>query len=270
MTNTTNDAARGISFKGQVVITGVIECLSGLHVGGNRDALNLSGVELPVARDPATRMPIIPGSSLKGRMRALLELLRGKVRFERGQVRGSDGEPDSIDLLFGTSGNRRGGPTRLVVRDATALASDSRESTVAFWAALDSEGLGTEVKAEAALNRVTAAAQPRQVERVVAGSRFEFELVLSVFDQREGEELLLKDVVIALQLLEDSYLGGHGTRGYGRVRILLRENPAIATARDYESGRRKTKPTGDLKALSDIDADGWVAAAKQAFSQSPT
>jgi CRISPR-associated protein Csm3 len=201
-------------------------------------------------------------------MRALLELLRGKVRFERGQVRGVEGEADAIDLLFGSSGGRRGGPTRLVVRDATAGAGDSRESTVAFWAALDSEGLGTEVKAEAALNRVTAAAQPRQVERVVAGSRFELELVLSVFDQRPDEEALLKDVIVALQLLEDSYLGGHGTRGYGRVRIALREHPAIATAADYESGRRKTRPTGDLKALSDIDADAWVAAAKQAFGTS--
>jgi CRISPR-associated protein Csm3 len=260
---TTQESDRPLTFLGQVVVAGVLECRSGLHVGGNRDAVNLSGVEFPIARDPASRLPIIPGSSLKGRLRGLLELLRGKVRYERGNVRGGE-TPDSIDLLFGSSARR--GPSRLVVRDAQPMNVDARDSTVAFWAALDTDGLGTEVKSEASLNRVTAAAQVRQVERVVAGSRFHLEFVLSVFDQREDEASLLKDVVIALQLLEDSYLGGHGSRGYGKVSVYLREHPAIATARDYESGRRKTVPGGDLKPLSEIDADAWVAAVRAAFS----
>lgn len=261
---TNHESDRPLTFKGQIVLSGVLECQSGLHVGGNRDAMSLAGVEFPVARDPATRLPIIPGSSLKGRLRGLLEILRGKVRYERGNVRGDD-SADAIDLLFGAS-SRRGGPTRLVVRDAQPINVDSRDSTVAYWAALDTDGLGTEVKSEASLNRVTAAAQVRQIERVVAGSRFHVEFAISVFDQREDEESLVKDLVIALQLLEDSYLGGHGTRGYGKVRLLLREHPAMASARDYESGRRKTAPSGELKPLSEIDADAWVAAARTAFS----
>jgi CRISPR-associated protein Csm3 len=263
--NPTSDSAKTLTFKGQIVVSGVLECMSGLHVGGNRAALNLAGVETPVYRDPATRMPVIPGSSLKGRLRGLLELLRGRVRFERGSVRGLD-TPDAIDLLFGSaSQHRRGGPTRLVVRDATPSATDGRDSTLAYWAALDTDGLGTEVKAEASLNRVTAAAQARQVERVVAGSRFNIEFVISVFDERADEEALVKDLVIALQLLEDSYLGGHGSRGYGKVRVMLRENPAFASAKDYESGRRRTTPSGELRGLGDIDADAWVASAKNAF-----
>lgn len=255
------------SFKGQITLAGIIECVSGLHVGGNREAMTLSGIDLPVARDPATRLPIIPGSTLKGRMRALLEMLRGKVRFERGQVK-SEGAPDVIELLFGSpSQSRRGGPTRLIVRDALPVADDSsRESMASFWSAVDGDGLGTEVKAEAALNRVTAAAQPRWIERVVAGSRFAFEITLSVFDEREDEATWIKDVLIALALVEDSYLGGHGSRGYGKVRFLVREQPAIASAKDYESGRRRTQPSGEWKRLSDIDVDAWAQSARQALS----
>lgn len=260
---TTHESDRPLTFLGQIVVSGVLECQSGLHVGGNRDAMNLAGVEFPIARDLATRLPIIPGSSLKGRLRGLLELLRGKVRYERGNVKNAE-TADAIDLLFGSASRR--GPTRLVVRDAQPMNVDGRDSTVAFWAALDTDGLGTEVKSEAALNRVTASAQVRQVERVVAGSRFHLEFVISVFDQGDDEAALVKDLVIALQLLEDNYLGGHGSRGYGKVRVFLRETPAIASARDYESGRRKSTPSGDLKPLSEIDADAWVAAARSALT----
>lgn len=254
-----DETQRPIAFLGQVTLGGVLECQTGLHIGGNRDSLVLSGVEMPVARDPASRLPIVPGSSLKGRMRALLEMLRGKVRFERGSVPDAEGGADSIELLFGSRGaRRRSGPTRLIVRDARLLQEGDGKSIQ--W--LDTDGPGTEVKVEAALNRVTAAAQARQVERVIAGSRFGLEMVLSLFDHGADEASLLKDVLIALSLLEDSYLGGHGSRGYGRVRVLLHEDLAIATAKDYESGHRRERTGGALKPLSEIDADAWVAAVK--------
>ncbi|MFH0946528.1 MAG: type III-A CRISPR-associated RAMP protein Csm3 [Planctomycetota bacterium] len=261
MSANTNDSLR---FRGHVVIGGELECLTGLHIGGNRDSLVIGGHDMPVARDPASRLPLIPGSSLKGRLRALLEMLRGRVRFERGDAPPAAGEPDSIDLLFGTpSSGHACGPTRLVVRDGLPVVGDQRGSRseqgmLDWWRMLETDGIGTEVKAETAINRVTAAAQPRHVERVLAGSRFRLEFVLNLFDYQKDEERLVKDLIVALTLLEDSYLGGHGSRGYGRVRIRLQEVPAVTTAKDYEDGRKKVLPAGELKGLDEIDADAWV------------
>lgn len=254
-----------LTFRGHVVVGGVLECVTGLHVGGNRDSLVIGGLDLPVARDPATRLPVIPGSSLKGRLRALLELLRGGPR---------DGEPfDPVALLFGgRSKDANAGPTRLVVRDALPLDPHTKarrpdESTVNWWRLLETDGLGTEVKAETAINRITASAEPRQVERVVAGSRFTIEFVLSVFDRHEQEERLLKDLIVALALLEDSYLGGHGSRGYGRVRIHLHERPAVVSRLDYERGRKRAEPSGELKTIDQIDADALVASIRDRLAE---
>ncbi len=252
-----------LAFRGHVVVGGVLECRTGLHVGGNRDSLVIGGLDLPVARDPATRMPIVPGSSLKGRLRVLLEMLRGKSR--RGGD-GADAGPDAIDLLFGQRAARSTfGPTRLLVRDAQPLEGGrndraAEKSTAQWWRMLETDGLGTEVKAEAAINRVTAAAEVRQVERVLAGSRFQIEFVLSVFDFWPDEERLLKDLLTALALLEDSYLGGHGTRGYGRVAIHLFEQPGVSTRKDYDGGRRRHDPAGELVPLARLDVDAFVAA----------
>ena len=253
---------KNLTFRGHVVISGTLECVTGLHIGANRDSLVIGGLDLPVLRDPATRLPMIPGSSLKGRLRALLEMLRGKTDLGRDQ----GGEPDEIQLLFGTPGrHRQCGPTRLVVRDALPLEHGRKsrkpaESTVNWWRLLETDGIGTEVKAENSINRVTAAAHSRQVERVLAGSQFELEFVLNLFDFREDEEALVKDLLVALTLLEDSYLGGHGSRGYGRVEMRLHDRPVVVTRQDYENGRKKARPTGELKTLDHIDADAWISA----------
>lgn len=256
-------ATRQLQFRGHVLLQGILECRSGLHVGGNRDALQIASVDLPVARDPATQAPLIPGSSLKGRMRALLEMLRGRVRFERGDAPAID-TPDAIDLLFGVrSGRGRIGPTRLIVRDAMPARGDGRDGgTLDWWRALDTDGIGTEIKAETAINRVTAAAHPRQVERVVAGSRFRLELTLNLYDLWEDETSLVGELLTALALLEDSYLGGHGSRGYGRVAIALHEQPAVTTAQAYAQGRRRHEPAGELKPLAELDVAGFVEAVR--------
>jgi CRISPR-associated protein Csm3 len=260
----TTNSNQALNFRGHVVIGGELECLTGLHIGGNRDSLVIGGHDMPVARDPASRLPLSPGSSLKGRMRALLEMLRGRVRFEKGDSPPLDGEPDAIDLLFGTpSRGRSYGPTRLVVRDGLPAVNEvrgrhSEHGTLGWWRMLETDGIGTEVKAETAVNRVTAAAQPRHVERVVAGSRFRLEFVLNLFDYLPDEERLVKDLLVALALLEDSYLGGHGSRGYGRIQIRLQEVPAVIRAKDYENGRKKAVPLGELKALEAIDPEAWI------------
>jgi len=255
---------RALNFRGHVVVGGELTCRTGLHIGGNRDSLVIGGHDLPVARDPATRLPIVPGSSLRGRLRSRLEMLRGRVRFDSGASETS-GDADEIALLFGRAGGKSDfGPSRLLVRDGLPVESDGissgkrEKSTLDWWRMLETDGLGTEVKAETAVNRVTAAATPRHVERVLAGSRFRIEFVLSVYDFWPDEERLLKDLLTSLALVEDSYLGGHGSRGYGRVEIKLNEVPAVSTAKDYEAGRKKSVPLGELKALDDIDADAWV------------
>jgi CRISPR-associated protein Csm3 len=252
-----------LNFRGHVVIGGALECRTGLHIGGNRDSLVIGGLDLPVLRDSASRLPVISGSSLKGRLRGLLEMLRGAGPPSDGNA------IDAIGLLFGRpTKDGPPGPTRLVVRDAFPLedgmkAKKPDESTVNWWRMLETDGLGTEVKAETALNRITASAMPRQVERVLAGSRFGLEFVLNVFDGVEDEERLVKDLLVALALLEDSYLGGHGSRGYGRVAVSLHERPAVVTRKDYETGRKRPVPSGALKALDEIDADAWVASIRE-------
>lgn len=260
-----------LNFRGHVVIGGELECLTGLHIGGNRDSLVIGGHDLPVARDPASQKPLIPGSSLKGRMRALLEMLRGRVRFAKGDAPPTGGDPDAIDLLFGCRASAgHAGPSRLVVRDGQPVVVHGKggraeHGTLDWWRMLETDGLGTEVKAETSVNRVTASAHSRHVERVLAGSRFKLEFVLSVFDRLPEEEKLLKDLLVSLALLEDSYLGGHGTRGYGRVQIRLHEQPAITAAKDYEDGRKRMDPAGELKPLDQIDGDAWVAQVASRF-----
>jgi len=263
---------KNLAFRGHVVIAGTLECRTGLHIGGNRDSLVVGGLDLPVLRDPASRLPVISGSSLKGRLRALLTMLRGGGSPDAGQPQ----EDDPITLLFGAPAHGRdAGPTRLVVRDAFPVAdggtrAGSRkpdENTVNWWRMLETDGLGSEVKAENAINRITASTQPRQVERVLAGSRFGLEFVLNVFDQLDHEERLVKDLLVGLTLLEDSYLGGHGSRGYGRVSIQLHERPAVVTRSDYEQGRKRPIPSGDMKTLEDIDGDAWVASIGERLGQ---
>ncbi len=99
------------------------------------------------------------------------------------------------------------------------------------------------------------------------GSRFTIEFVLSVFDRFEQEERLLKDLFVALALLEDSYLGGHGTRGYGRVRVHLHERPAVVSRQDYERGRKRAEPSGELKTIDQIDADALVQSIRDRLAE---
>jgi hypothetical protein len=77
-----------------------------------------------------------------------------------------------------------------------------------------------EIKFENTISRISAAANPRQIERVPAGAEFDFRLVYNIEDEGDlAEDLqILAD---GIRLLQMDYLGGHGSRGYGRV--LLRD-----------------------------------------------
>ena len=207
---------------GKVVLSGEIECITGMHIGTSREALEIGGLDAPVLRNPATGLPYIPGSSLKGKMRSLLER-HTRSRFNRNV--GSRNNPIyqhvcddggtaygcHVCRLFGSSGDSNF-PARLSVRDCRFIGRD--------------EEAITEIKFENSLDRITAAANPRQIERVTAGAKFNFELVYDVEDQSTGGDMDgsldhvkddLGNILLLLGMIQDDSIGGHGSRGYGKV-----------------------------------------------------
>jgi CRISPR-associated protein Csm3 len=195
----------------KILYTGTIELKTGLHIGGTNAALNIGGPDKFVVRNPISNIPYIPGSSLKGKMRALVEIANGCVGVDRGKV-GPSKDPNSVSgKLFGVatdSDNNR--PSRLIVRDAEldVDACDFSNTDLPY----------TESKTEVTIDRVTAKAMPRTFERVPAGAKFKLNMVLNVFEG-EDEKELKKTLKQAIELLQDDYLGGHGSRGYGQIKF---------------------------------------------------
>jgi CRISPR-associated protein Csm3 len=193
----------------KVLYTGTIVLKTGLHIGGTNAALNIGGPDKFVVRNPLNNIPYIPGSSLKGKMRALVEIANGCVEVDRGKV-GPSNDPDSVSgKLFGVAtGSDNNRPSRLIVRDAEldVDACDFSNTDLPY----------TESKTEVAIDRVTAKANPRTFERVPAGAKFKLNMVLNVFEG-EDEKELKKTLKQAIELLQDDYLGGHGSRGYGQI-----------------------------------------------------
>ena len=199
----------------KVVYTGTITLKTGLHIGGSNTALNIGGPDKFVVRNPINNQPYIPGSSLKGKMRSLIEIVNGCVSInEKGEVKASN-DPKSVSgSLFGVATNNKDNkPSRLIVRDAELSNSDKLENTDLLY---------TESKTENSVDRVTASATPRTFERVPAGAQFNLNMVLNIFEG-EDEQELKETLQQAIQLLQDDYLGGHGSRGYGQVEIKLNE-----------------------------------------------
>ncbi len=228
--------AKQIQLKGRVFLTFDIEAVTGLHIGGSDAGIEIGGVDKTVIRDTLTNYPYIPGSSLKGKMRSLLEKYHGLVQNQRigqGYIHScgadeKDKEKAEQDYLgcdvcqvFGVPGERDfATPTRLVVRDVHLSAKSAEE--------LEKSGRTdlpyTEVKTEVSIDRVTSAANPRQMERVPAGSVFSgAELVYSIYDgdgcTAANDIKQLQTVLEGMQLVEDDYLGGLGSRGSGKVRF---------------------------------------------------
>lgn len=242
-----------MKFVKNIVLRGRIETLTGLHIGGSKEKLEIGGVDSPVIRDPHTNFPFIPGSSLKGKMRMLLEFAEGKIH-PKGDTYESNDLNDKICRVFGnfTKGSA-GGPTRLTIRDAYPS-----EETTKMWQGLDSELLFTELKPENSINRLTSEATPRFFERVVKGSQFNFEIIYSIYDDgvngTKEDEKNLELVYQAMRLLEHSGLGGSISRGYGRIRFLLAD-PIEVTAENYRNGDDSYK--NSVKPLDETGATGW-------------
>jgi CRISPR-associated protein Csm3 len=239
---------RNIHLYGRVVLRGDVHALSGLHIGASKEALGIGDLDLPVIRD-AHRRPYIPGSSLKGKMRSQWEKLKGaKQNQQIGRVKNKEvwihacgdlGCP--VCTIYGVTGDiAKDAPTRLTVRDIP-LQPESLEGTTAV--------LYSEVKWEAAIDRVTSAASPRQMERVPAGAVFgPMELVFSVYGLSDRAHF--GDVITGLQLVEDDYLGGQGSRGSGKVAF---EGLSV-TLKVGEEYREVTDPRFSGKSLKDLIA----------------
>lgn len=216
---------RKIQLKGRVFITFDIQAKTGSHIGGSDAGVEIGGVDKTVIRDKLTNRPYIPGSSLKGKMRSLLEKYHNKpINFPKNKPAFhvcQSAEPyKTCDVcqVFGVSGEQDfATPTRLVVRD-TFLSEESAKKLEDAQTDLPY----TEVKTEVSIDRVTSAANPRQMERVPAGAIFDkAEMVFSLYEgegcsaQKDLERL--KILLEAMQLVEDDYIGGLGSRGSGKV-----------------------------------------------------
>ncbi|MCP1309506.1 type III-A CRISPR-associated RAMP protein Csm3 [Paenibacillus tyrfis] len=191
-----------------IIIRGVIHCLSGLRIGGAKEQLEIGGVENNIIRHPLTKQPYIPGSSLKGKMRSLLE-----YKHSPNTKDPCDCGSCNVCEYFGSFGLTKA-PTRVLVRDA-ALTKNSQEI---LQEALFESGIHfAEIKMENAIERNTGRARsPRPIERVPAGTEFNFEISLRKFDF-DDEQALVDFVLEGMKLLQQDYLGSSGGRGYGQI-----------------------------------------------------
>jgi CRISPR-associated protein Csm3 len=219
---------------GKLILEGDLLCETGLHIGAGKGSLEIGGADNPVVKDSSGR-PYVPGSSLRGRLRSLLEHSRGlatpselvylsRRKGQEVRIHQSDRPDDEVCLLFGRNPGRmekvRGDvleansatPSRLTVCDAPL---DADSITPQMRENLDDEL--TEVKSENAIDRITSQANPRTLERVPAGARFHVRFVVDILC--EEDKVLPALLVEGLRLLEDDSLGGGGSRGSGRVRF---------------------------------------------------
>ncbi len=234
------------TLRGKVVVSAEMLALTGLRVGAAASGLDIGGVDQPVLREPITNEPYVPGSTLKGKMRSLLTKAHGLPLQELVQrpvqVRlhwCTDEAAYRRCLVCPTFGQFPSGPrgarfdfvtpTRLIARDARLgpelqVVEDGVPSRKR-WKEVETDLPYSEVKVEVVLDVVTAASNPRQMERVPPGAIFDTELLFSVYRadandiDPELEQKRLREVIAAMRLLEDDYLGSSGTRGYGKVKF---------------------------------------------------
>ncbi len=211
----------------KIIIKGKVLAETGLMIGGSSSALEIGGTDKQIIRSPVDKKPYIPGSSLKGKMRSLLEISRGTIE---GKGEPTQNPKDEAAQLFGhinRNVEKKQQPSRLIVRDGVLTDISAKRLK-------DTELLYTEIKAENSINRITAEANPRFFERVPRSAEFELNLTLNVFEAHKQEQML--DLVFeCLRLVEDDYLGGGGSRGNGQVKFKV-ESISKRTTEYYKKG----------------------------------
>jgi len=232
--------------KSKVFITGIIKAETGLHIGGSKTSLDIGGVDLNVIKNPHGE-PFIPGSSLKGKLRSMLARTVGSTavnirELDKDHAGKPVGKADEhfnyLNQIFGLSGDdtqskNRGEITRLIVRDAPLDRAHFDHADQFGDVKSDMDYDYTTVKWENTIDRRKGTAEhPRQLERVPAGAHFKFELVYDLYDdgqniyesaksepedKRKIVEKHAWSLLVAMLLLQDDYLGGQGSRGYGKI-----------------------------------------------------
>lgn len=192
---------------GKIKFEGTLKLLTGMHIGSSKEFTEIGAVDQIVIRDPITQNPIIPGSSIKGKIRTLL----AKAFTNEPFLKEHSEDEDAIKRLFGSSGD-----TNSTFYESRLQFLDSRLLNQSEIQELGLDLGMTEIKFENTIDRITAKANPRQIERVPAGSKFRFILIYNILDQKTLAEDL-KNALLGLDLLQKDYIGGHGTRGYGRI-----------------------------------------------------
>ena len=264
---------------GKLILEGEMHCETGLHIGAGKGSLEIGGADNPVVKD-AFGLPYIPGSSLRGRIRSLLEHALGltspgelvylsKRKGQEVRIHQSDRPDDEICLLFGRNPGRMdrvqgealdtrlATPARLTIYDAPL---DVESITPQMRENLDDEI--TEVKSENAIDRITSQANPRTLERVPAGARFRLRMVLDILC--EEDKALAARLMEGLRLLEDDALGGGGSRGSGRIRLanlkLAWRNRAFYSSGGAEAELAASADLAAVQALAnDSDFAGKLA-----------
>ncbi|WP_241761766.1 type III-A CRISPR-associated RAMP protein Csm3, partial [Fusobacterium nucleatum] len=196
------------TLKGKLIIKGTIKLITGLHIGTSGDFSAIGAVDTIVIRDSATNKPMIPGSSLKGKMRYLLARTKYNSSLELKEIKE---EHKCIKRLFGSSDPIMS--SRLQFQDI--LLSDK---SIEEFKDVEFDLPYTEIKYENTIDRAKGVANPRQLERVPAGSEFDFKMIYNIENLEEIKEDM-ENILLILDVLEDDYLGGHGTRGYGRIKF---------------------------------------------------
>ena len=186
----------------KIQITGKLIVETGMHIGGSTANAAIGAVDSPVIKDARNNTPIIPGSSIKGKMRTLLAKELNDV------VGQPDDDCEEIARLFGTAKKGNVRASRLLFSDMGL--SNEQELRSAGLQSL------TEVKFENTINRATAVANPRQIERVIRGSVFDVDIIYNVEKLEEVEQDFMT-LAEGFKLLRYDYLGGNGSRGYGKV-----------------------------------------------------
>ncbi len=210
----------------KIHITGILTLETGMHIGGSEETLEIGGIDQSVVKDKNSKLPYIPGSSLKGKLRDLLARHFGYEDIKN--------DVNEVFILFGEGAGGKGGRSfgKLIVRDAFMIENKKPDEVL-------------EDKAENTIDRVTGKANPRHLERVVKGTSFAIDMVLDIYKELNvktssikkrnskgniyyqetystksiNKTDLLNTIKLAFKLLEHDYLGGSGTRGYGKIKV---------------------------------------------------
>lgn len=275
----TENPKKQIKLLGYIKIMGEIEALTGLHIGGTADSIDKGGIDNPVIKNPVTNEPYIPGSSLRGRIRSLLEkrnaLLHKNELSEMATgiwmeiyKKEEDALKSEVCRVFGNSASEKSVPSILIVRDALL---SNRENDDYRREDYIKNGLPvTEAKMEIAVDRITAHALPRTIERVPAGARFEFEIVYKVQTYENGKfeatstdygtksddklRVDLKNILWALEQIEiHDGLGGNTSRGHGQVRICINGLKDIDFLKQETQNSKGESPEDEVKTAAEVD-----------------